>query len=363
MFQSVVHSFLNHRWQLYTKFEIELHELRYLFWETTRQCNLSCLHCGSDCTADASIKGLDKEVILKTFREIADHQDASKIMLVVTGGEPLVRRDLFLILSKARDLGFRLGMVTNGWALNKKVAQIISATGISSIVVSLDGPEIIHDWLRNRSGSFSRAVSALGFLKEEGIPVVEAITCVTPRLIPFLEETYQIVTNSGATHWRVFNIFPIGRAKNNEDVLLTPDHFRMLIPEMIKLRERGKKEDFHVNLSEEGWLGWDYENKLRDTPYFCRAGVNISGIMADGTISACPNLPQWFAQGNIKTDSFVNVWENRYDIFRDRVWMKKGICENCPEFPVCQGNSLHIWDPETNQPSWCHYRILHEKDD
>lgn len=361
MFQSAIHSFLDHRWHLYTKFEMDLHELRYLFWETTRQCNLSCLHCGSDCTADASVTGLDKDIVLRTFKEIADHQDASRIMLVVTGGEPLVRRDLFLILSKAGEMGFKLGMVTNGWALSKEVAQLIYNTGISSIVVSLDGPEEIHDWLRNRKGSFNRAVSAIGYLKEVGVPIVEAITCVTPRLLPYMDDTYRIVVSSGATHWRIFNIFPIGRAKNNPDVLITPENFRALIPEIIRLRKTGMKENITVNLSEEGWLGWDYEKDLRDTPYFCRAGINISGIMADGTIAACPNLPQWFSQGNIKSDSFVNVWENRYSIFRNRNWMKKGICENCPEFPVCQGNSLHIWDPETEQPSWCHYNILHKK--
>ncbi|MBN2723492.1 MAG: radical SAM protein [Deltaproteobacteria bacterium] len=359
MFGNLVHSFLDMKWKLYSKFETDLHELRYLFWETTRECNLSCLHCGSDCSADPEIKGVETEKIKSVFYEIAQRWDPRGIMLVVTGGEPLVRKDLFEVLGYASQLGYRTGMVTNGYILNKKAAIKIIQTGISSIVVSLDGPEAIHDWLRNRKGSYKRAVDALSFLTEQKIPVVEAITCVTPRSLEHMEETYEIVKNSGAKYWRVFNIFPSGRAALNREVLLSEDEFRILVEKMIKLQLRGKEENVVVNLSEEGWLGWEYEKQLRDTPYFCRAGINISGIMADGSISACPNLPEWMSQGNINTDSFVTVWENRYEIFRNREWLRTGICKDCNQFSVCQGNSLHIRDTEKNEPVWCHYKILH----
>ncbi|MBU1238587.1 radical SAM protein [Myxococcota bacterium] len=359
MLDTILHKAMSLRWSLYQKLETDLHELRYFFWETTRLCNLNCIHCGSDCSKDHTVTGLGAEVVIDTFTKIAAAHDPAKIMVVMTGGEPLVRPDLFPILESIGQLGFKMGMVTNGYTLDATMANRLARVGITSIVVSLDGAKADHDWLRNREGSYERATSALRHLVAAGIPIVEAITCVTPRTAEHLEEIYEIVKGTGALYWRVFNIFPIGRAAHNEAVLLTPEQFVGVVKSMELLRARGKKEGMEVNLSEEGFLGWDHESKTRTTPYFCRAGVNIAGLMADGTIAACPNLPAWMGQGNILTDDFNEVWKHRYQIFRDRAWMGKGKCQGCDQFSVCQGNSLHVWDPDKEGPVWCHYDILH----
>lgn len=362
MLAPFLHRLQEARWGLYQNLESDLHELRYLFWETTRKCNMACLHCGSDCGRDDSLVGLPRNVIEDVLSEIAQAFSPSDIMLVASGGEPLVRADLFDILAHARKLGMRLGMVTNGWTLGPQTARRLAETGMESIVVSLDGPREIHDWLRNRKGSFDRAIGALQYLKQAGIPIVEGITCVTPRSLNFLETTYEIVRSTGANYWRVFNIFPIGRARNNPELLLLPEHFRQLVETMVQLRTRGRAEGIVVNLSEEGYLGFDWESKVRDAVYFCRAGVNIAGIMADGTIAACPNLPAWMGQGNVLSDSFVHVWNTRYQIFRDRSWMRRGMCAQCSHFGMCRGNSLHIWDSNLQEPVWCHYHMLHSNE-
>ena len=356
---TAIHSFFKDvRWSLYQDLESGVHELRYLFWEATRRCNLTCRHCGSDCGRDDSQHGLPIETVQNVFRSIARSFKAEKIMLVVTGGEPTVRPDLVPILLFARKLGFRLGMVTNGIALDAELAKRLAGVGMESVVVSLDGPKDCHDWLRAREGAFERACRAMHHLRREGVPVVEGITCVTPRSLRRLEETYEIVRDVGGTHWRVFNIFPAGRAKGDPELLLTEEGICELVKEMARLRRRGSKEGIVVNLSEEGYLGWRWEGQVRDTPYFCRAGINISGILADGSIAACPNLPPWMSQGNIACDDFADVWETRYELFRDRSWTKRGACAACPQWKVCRGNSLHLWNPEENEPYWCHYRIM-----
>ncbi len=354
-----LHTFLaNKRWSWIQDLEADLHKLRYLFWECTRRCNLNCLHCGSDCGKDDDEAGLPRPIIEGVLDRIAQAYDASGIVLVTTGGEPLVRKDVMQVLAHAGELGFRLGMVTNGMALDQRRAEQLAEVGLESIVVSLDGPEPIHEWLRDRKGSFRKACRALSACRQVGLPIVEGITCVTPRSIETLEQTYEITRDLGATHWRVFNIFPAGRARDNRDLLLDDDQIRRFVQTMVRLRQRGKEDGVVVNLSEEGFLGWDWEDKVRDTPYFCRAGVNISGIMADGAIAACPNLAPWMHQGNVREDDFVQVWEQRYELFRDRSWTQEGDCAGCKEWPVCKGNSLHLWDSENKRPHTCHYKVL-----
>ncbi len=350
--------FKRHQW--IHDLEADLHKLCYLFWESTRRCNLDCLHCGSDCGRDDDLPGLPREVVEKVLARIAEQYDPGEIILVVTGGEPLVRRDVPDVMATAGGLGFRFGMVTNGWLLDEARARTLVELGMKSVVVSLDGPREDHDWLRNRAGSFDRACRGLTACREHGLPVVEAITCVTPRTLDRLEQTYEIAVAVGATHWRVFNIFPIGRAADDPRLLLTPEHMRTFVATMARLRERGAAEGVVVNLSEEGYLGFDWEDRVRDAAYFCRAGINIAGLMADGSIAACPNLAPWMAQGNVADDDFVDVWENRYELFRDRSWTKVGECDGCSEWGVCRGNSLHLWSEQRDGPCWCHHRILHE---
>jgi len=92
--------------------------------------------------------------------------------------------------------------------------------------------------------------------------------------------------------------------------------------------------------------------------FFCRAGINVAGIMVNGDILACPNIDRRFTQGNIRSDSFLDVWEYGYEAFRDRNWMKTGPCETCEEWAMCQGGCFHLRDYETRQTKLCHVRAF-----
>ena len=95
-----------------------------------------------------------------------------------------------------------------------------------------------------------------------------------------------------------------------------------------------------IKFSCEGYVG-KYELKVRDSYFFCRAGINIASIMNDGSVSACPNIDRSFVQGNIYSDNFFEVWQNRYELLRDRSWTKKGICSGGNHYKNCLGNGLH----------------------
>jgi radical SAM protein with 4Fe4S-binding SPASM domain len=85
-----------------------------------------------------------------------------------------------------------------------------------------------------------------------------------------------------------------------------------------------------------------YEMEVRQTPFFCWAGVNIGSVLADGSISACPSLRADYIQGNIYKDDFMDVWNNRFQIMRNRKWLKQGMCTDCSMWNLCLGNGLHL---------------------
>lgn len=99
------------------------------------QCNLNCRHCGSDCGKDKKFEELPAEKVLSVFKDIAKHYEPEKIMIAVTGGEPLVRTDLFDILFKISEMGFPWGMVTNGMLVNQQIVEKCAAAGMKTVSV------------------------------------------------------------------------------------------------------------------------------------------------------------------------------------------------------------------------------------
>ena len=106
----------------------------------------------------------------------------------------------------------------------------------------------------------------------------------------------------------------------------------------------------------EGFLG-KYEGEVRDHFYSCNAGISVASILADGSISACPSIRSNFHQGNIYTDNFMEVWQNRFQRFRNREWMRKGECAGCDFFRYCEGNGMHLRDDE-GKLLFCHYKRI-----
>ena len=112
----------------------------------------------------------------------------------------------------------------------------------------------------------------------------------------------------------------------------------------------------NVTFSCEGYLG-RYERKVRQNPYFCHAGINIASVLIDGTICACPNIDrEVFGQGNIYRDNLWEVWNNRFETFRDRSWARRGMCKDCRKFRDCLGNGMHNWHGDCQEVINCHYR-------
>lgn len=311
--------------------------LQEVFWECTLRCNLNCLHCGSDCRKDDMPEDMPFVDFARVLDQIALEKEPSKIVVITTGGEPLVRNDILECGREITRRGFIWGMVSNGMLLDtQKLQQLINA-GLKTIAISLDGFESEHNWMRGNGNSFCRAVNAIKALTNSDI-TWDVITCVNARNFSSLSKFKDFLLGIGVTHWRLFTVFPMGRAANNMDLQLTSEQFRLLM-EFIK-EERGKG-DIRVSYSCEGYLG-DYELNVRDYPFFCGAGINTASVRYDGAISGCLSIRGKFDQGNIYNDNFMDVWNNRFGVFRNRKWMKQGTCSNCTMWNLCRGGAMHL---------------------
>jgi MoaA/NifB/PqqE/SkfB family radical SAM enzyme len=164
--------------QVYKKNETQLHKLNYLLWECTLRCNLNCRHCGSDCKQDAAVSDMPAADFLDAIDQITPIVDPNNTTIVITGGEPLLRRDLEQIGNELYQRGFPWGIVTNGLLLTEKRIRSLVDAGLRSITVSLDGQTESHNWLRGNISSFRNAMNAIQLLAK--IPEInfDVVTCV-----------------------------------------------------------------------------------------------------------------------------------------------------------------------------------------
>lgn len=344
---------------LFQKFkenETKIHELRYLFWECTLRCNLSCLHCGSDCNVSAETENMPAEIFLAEIRKVSKVYEPQLITIVFTGGEPLLRADLEDVGREVRKLGFHWAIVTNGLIYSPERHKNLMGAGMGSATLSIDGLEEEHNWLRNSGNSFSKAIQALELMNNESRLNFDVVTCVNPKNINKLEEIGNFLAEKNLKSWRLFTIAPKGRAKGNEALHLNNIELRKLMEFIQKNRKIGNMK---ITFSCEGYVG-PYEGKVRDGYFFCRAGIHIGSILADGSVGACPNIDRTLAQGNIYQTPFVDLWENNFGKMRNRIWTKTGECANCKEYQHCQGSAMHLWNIEKNELLFCHTKALVE---
>ena len=297
------------------------HRLTQLFWECTLRCNVHCRHCGSDCRQIANTQDMPREDFFRVLDSIREKMDPHKVFVIVTGGEPLVREDIELCGMGIYERGFPWGMVSNGLLLTREKLIALRKSGLHSITVSMDGLEDDHNWMRGHR--------------------------------PKLTEIRDFLIGKGVKHWRMFSIFPVGRAAKDPVLQLTNEQYRGMLDFIKKTRKEGV---INAAYGCEGFLG-NYEGEVRDSLLGCQAGISVGSVMANGDIAACASIRADYAQGNIYRDDFLTVWENKYQPYRDRSWMRRDECADCKYFRYCKGNSMHLRDGDGKLIT-CHLKKL-----
>lgn len=329
------------------------HPLRTLFWECTLRCNLNCRHCGSDCKHNSSINDMPAGDFFKVIDEITPQVNPNKVLIIFTGGEALLREDLEECGLELYRRGFPWGVVTNGLALTRDRLESLMRSGLHTMTISIDGFEQEHNWMRCNARSFSNALEAVKMLTQESEVVWDVVTCANPKNFDSLTRFRDFLISLGVKRWRLFTVFPAGRAAGDSQLTLSSDQFKGLMEFIAQTRKEGL---ISVSYGCEGFLG-GYEAEVRDGFYMCQAGVTAASVLADGSISGCPSIRANFYQGNIYKDSFMDVWNSGFQKFRDRSWAKKGICQDCKQFRYCLGNGMHLRN-ENEELMFCHYQKL-----
>ena len=329
------------------------HPLRQLFWECTLRCDLKCRHCGSDCKMKAESRDMPKEDFLRVLDSIAKKTDPHSVFVVVSGGEPLMRRDIEECGRAIYEKGFPWGMVTNALHLTPQRWQGLLRAGIHTMAISLDGLEEDHNWMRGNDQSFQMVSQAIDMLVATEGFVFDIVTCVNRRNYPKLEEIKEFLIQKGVRRWRLFSIFPVGRAAQDPMMQLTADEFRGMFRFISDTRKEGR---IRADYGCEGFLG-NLEGEVRDRLFSCQAGVVTGSVMADGSIGACTSIRADYSQGNIYRDDFMEVWEQRFQPYRNREWMRRDECAQCRHFRYCRGNGMHLRDGE-GRLLFCHLRRL-----
>ena len=188
--------------------------LRMIAWELTRSCNLSCVHCRASAEYGPYEGELATQEVLRVMDEIASF---SKPVIILTGGEPLLRSDIFELASYGTAAGFRMVMATNGTLLNEEVIQKMKTSGIQRISVSIDGPTPeTHDAFRKVKGSFEGSLRGIEMARRGGLEfqINTTITQVNLQQIPAI---LRLAVDLGAAALHIFLLVPTGRGKELKD--------------------------------------------------------------------------------------------------------------------------------------------------
>ena len=216
------------------------HPLRQLFWECTLRCNVSCRHCGSDCRKLSEVRDMPREDFLRVLDSIARKTDPHQVFVTITGGEPLLREDLEQCGRAIFERGFPWGLVTNGLALTPERFEALHKAGMHSITVSMDGLEENHNWMRRHPQSFQKVDQVLDLFVQYPQINTDVVTCVNQRNYQELPLMRDYLVGKGIGYWRIYSIFPVGRAASDPMMQISNEQYRGMLDFIRQTRQEGR---------------------------------------------------------------------------------------------------------------------------
>lgn len=318
--------------------------LRLVAWEITRNCNLSCKHCRAAATNGPYSGELDTPASLALLDQIAQ---VGKPIVILTGGEPLLRPDIFEVARYGTRLGLRMVMAVNGTLITKEIAEQIRNAGIQRISVSLDGATpAVHDRFRGVDGAFAGSLAGLELARRAGI-AFQINTTITKANLDQIPQIQSLAVKLGAVAHHIFLLVPTDRGKYILDQAISAAEYEETLnwfydqrgktPLQLKatcaphyyriLRQRSRAEGIAVSYESHG---------LDAVTRGCLGGTGFCFISHTGIVQPCGFLN--LNCGDVTRASFADIWRTS-DIFlslRDFDQLK-GKCGACEYKRVCGG--------------------------
>ncbi len=306
-----------------------------LYVVATRECNLTCKHCYLEAGPG---KAFDNEITPQEIASIIDDvaADGQLTEVSITGGEPLARKDIKDILTVVLERGILLNLETNGTLITPEIAEFLSHYTNSSVGVSIDGIEDVHDAQRGRPGSYKRAVRGLTLLQEYNIEHGIS-TYITHENLPQLEEIIRLGIDTGCVIFRILaQTVPLGRSTEKPtDVELVENTLK----EYFRLKSKYMDELKIITDLPLALMPPDHIDDIEE--YVTCPWWKLMGVSPQGDVSLCTalSLHPDMRTGNIRTNSLDEI--KRHPIFQTLIQSNrtnlKGVCGNCHAARICGG--------------------------
>ncbi|MBN1907479.1 MAG: heme b synthase [Deltaproteobacteria bacterium] len=317
---------------------------RLVAWEITRSCNLNCVHCRASAEKGPYEGELDTGKCKQVLEEI---RSTGSPIIILTGGEPLMREDVFELARYGTNLGLRMVMATNGTLLTPAIIKEIRESGIKRLSISLDGETAErHDAFRKVKGAFDASLKGIAMLREAGIEF-QINTTVTKHNAEHIEDILKMTVELGAVAHHIFLLVPTGRAKDMEEQEIDAIKYEKLLHWFYNMRNKTPlhlkatcaphyyrilRQEAHAKGEKIAFETYGLDAVTRG----CLGGTSFCFISYDGIIQPCGYLE--LNCGNLKEASFDDIWKNSkiFNELRD-FNLYKGKCGRCEYRKFCGG--------------------------
>jgi radical SAM protein with 4Fe4S-binding SPASM domain len=337
----------------------------YAVWEITLACDLACRHCGS-----RAGKARPDELTTAEAIDLANQMiDLGVREVTLIGGEAYLREDWLDIIRAIATRKILVNMTTGGRGFTLERAKAARDAGLEGVSVSVDGPREAHDRLRALNGSFDAAMHALDNARAVGLRM-SANTQINQWNRHELSPLLDLLLEKGITGWQPQLTAAMGRAADEDDLLLEPWHLVELFPELALLKKRC--DERNVLFWPGNSLGYygPYEADLRSAfpnqqRGKCGAGISTLGIEANGDIKGCPSLPsEEYVGANVREAPLKDIWQRAHALrfTRDQtVSDLHGFCATCYHADECRAGCnfmTHVAFDRIGDNPFCHHRAL-----
>ncbi len=361
--------------KLYCGLAGESDELRYsgdaslgpvVVYNCTSRCNLKCLHCYSSSQSNRYDDELDTP---QAKRFLSQLTDVNCPVVLFSGGEPLLRQDLFELLKEAKRLGLRTVLSTNGTLIDSAAADRLAEVGVRYVGISIDGHEKFHDKFRQVQGCFKSAVAGIGNCQKAGIKTGLRFT-ITKENAGHIPAVFDIAASLNIRRLCFYHLIRSGRAKDLDPQVLSAENTRHVLDVIIEKTGDFVKKAFvdevltvgnHADgpylltkMAAEKGQPVEKARRLLLANGGNKIGQNIACVGWDGRVHP-DQFWRNYSLGNVKDETFRQIWQNSNEPVLDKLRNKSQFadpgCLRCKWFDLCKGN-FRFLDTETDIKYW-----------